>query len=138
MKLTHYHLDQQVRVTDLNYGDHLGIPQLCGMAHNARLCFLKSLGLSESDIGGPQIMVAESNITIKKQCLHGDILRFYVTLEPISRTQFKCVISVLNQNVVVANIEDRLICYDYSRKRPVAIPDSFYKIMNSGVVFPEF
>lgn len=133
-----YFLDQPVRVTDLNYGKHLGMTQLNGMAHNARYCFLAAHGLSETDIGGAGIMLAETKMKLKAECFQGDILRFFVSIEILSRAQFKCEISVVNAqtNTPVAMIEDLIVCYDYSRKRPASIPDSFkalFEVKNESV-----
>lgn len=132
MKKEPYYIDQHVRVTDLNYGNHLGLPQVSCMAHNARLCFLKSLGLSEMDIGGCAVMIVASHIELKAESLHGDMLRFFVSIEIISKTKFQCHISVLNpdKDILVATIEDTLVCYDYERKRVVAVPDSFKHLIS--------
>jgi len=122
-----FYIDQPVRVTDLNYGKHVGVAQMHGMAHNARCCFLSSLGLSESDIGGAGIMALESNIKLSAECLQGDQLRFFVDITIVSRTQFKCTVSVFNiqSNKTVATVEEKILCFDYGRKRPAAIPESF-------------
>lgn len=122
-----FSLDQPVRVTDLNYGNHVGITQMHGMAHSARYCFFSSLGLTELDVGGVGLMALESHIKLKAESFLGDILRFFVDIEILSKTQFKCIVSVFNSqtNKPVATIEETMICFDYARKRPAAIPESF-------------
>lgn len=124
-----FFLDQPVRVTDLNYGAHVGIMQMHGMAHNARYCLLASLEMSEVDIGGAGIMALESNIKLSAESFLGDILRFFVNIEILSKTQFKCIISVYNPttNKPVATVEEKMLCYDYARKKPAAIPEGFTK-----------
>lgn len=128
-----FYIDQEVRVTDLNYGQHLGVTQLHGMSHNARCACLRDIGLTESDIGGVGIIVSESNIKLAKESYLGDMLRFIVDFEIISRTQLKCVVSVINRNSNenVASIEDKIICFDYSRKRPSSIPEGFKTIFST-------
>ena len=129
-----FYIDQEVRVTDINYGQHLGMTQLHGMAHNARCACLRAIGLTELDVGGVGVIVSESNIKFSKECFMGDMLRFIVDFEIISKVQFKCIISVfdMKSNENVAKIEDKMICYDYSRRRPSAIPEGFKSIMSAG------
>lgn len=122
-----FFIDQPVRVTDLNYGAHVGITQMHGMAHSARFSLLASHGLTELDVGGVGLMAVESNIKLSAESFPGAILRFFVDIEIVSKTKFKCIVRVFNNetNQHVATIEDLMICFDYERKRPAAIPETF-------------
>ncbi|MFI4956551.1 MAG: acyl-CoA thioesterase [Gammaproteobacteria bacterium] len=122
-----YFVDQIVRVTDLNYGNHVGVSQMSGMAHQARFAYLNSMGLSESDIGGVAIMVLESTICMKAESFLGDLLRFYVEFQRVSKSQCVCNVFVFNlvKDVLVATVEDKIIAYDYQRRRPSALPETF-------------
>ncbi|NDG84238.1 MAG: thioesterase, partial [Proteobacteria bacterium] len=41
-----------LRITDINYGGHLGNDAVLGLVHEARVRFLKHHGFSETEIGG--------------------------------------------------------------------------------------
>ena len=41
-----------IRITDINYGGHLGNDSLLSIIHEARVRFLKHLDYSESDVEG--------------------------------------------------------------------------------------
>ena len=41
-----------VRITDINYGQHLGNDRLFALLHEARIQFLSQWGFSEIDAGG--------------------------------------------------------------------------------------
>lgn len=47
-----FYTEITVSIRDINYGGHLGNDAVLGLAHEARLRYLKSLGFSELDIGG--------------------------------------------------------------------------------------
>ena len=48
----HFRTSLTVRVTDLNYGRHLGNDAVLGLLHEARVRFLRSLGYAELDVEG--------------------------------------------------------------------------------------
>ncbi len=52
----------RVRITDVNYGGHMGNDALLGLLHEARVRFLAHHGLTELDIGGVGIIIADSVI----------------------------------------------------------------------------
>ena len=49
-----------VRITDLNYGGHLGNDSLLSLIHEARVAFLDSHGLSELDCGGVSLTMGDA------------------------------------------------------------------------------
>ena len=60
----------RVRITDVNYGGHMGNDALLGLLHEARVQFLAHYGLSELDIGGLGIIMADSVIVYKLSLIH--------------------------------------------------------------------
>ncbi len=63
-----------IRVTDLNYGGHLGNDSVLSICHEARLRFLKHLGYSELDVEGSGIIMSDAAIQYKGEGFHGDEL----------------------------------------------------------------
>ena len=56
-----------VRITDLNYGRHLGNDALLSIIHEARVRFLSHFNYTESDIEGVGSMMADVAIIYKHQ-----------------------------------------------------------------------
>jgi len=54
-----------IRVSDLNYGGHLGNDSVLSICHEARLRFLKHLGYSELDVEGSGIIMSDAAIQYK-------------------------------------------------------------------------
>ena len=47
----HFKTKITLRVSDMNYGGHLGNDAVLSLAHEARVQFLKQFGYSEMDLG---------------------------------------------------------------------------------------
>lgn len=63
-----------VRITDMNYGRHLGHDALVSLLHEARTQALASLGLSEWDLGGCQSVVADLTVQYQAEARWPDAL----------------------------------------------------------------
>src|SRR5919107_5671612 len=79
-----------VRITDLNYGGHLGNDALLGILHEARVQFLRSLGL-ESDydpVSKLGLIMVDVAIEYKGEAFHGDVLRLDMAAAPPHKKGF--------------------------------------------------
>jgi acyl-CoA thioester hydrolase len=68
----------EVRITDLNYGQHLGNDSLLGLIHEARVRFLRSQGLQELDFEGTALIMVDVAIVYRAEAFAGDRLAFAV------------------------------------------------------------
>lgn len=68
-----------VRITDINYGNHLGNDKVLSYVHEARLQFLNSIGYSELNTGNGGLIMSSAAIQFKEEVFYGDILRISVT-----------------------------------------------------------
>ena len=70
-----------VRITDINYGNHLGNAELLALLHEARIRFLRSHELSELDVGGCGLIMTDAVLVYKTQAVYGDVLRVQVAVQ---------------------------------------------------------
>lgn len=63
-----------VRVSDINYGNHLGHDSLVSYFHEARVQFLNKLGYTELDISGLGILVTNLVVNYINEAFYADIL----------------------------------------------------------------
>ena len=70
----------EVRVTDLNYGRHLGNDSMLSLIHEARVRFLRSQGLQELDIEGTGLVMIDVAILYRGEAFAGDRLSFEVAV----------------------------------------------------------
>ena len=113
-----------VRITDLNYGAHLGNDALLSLLHEARVQFLASLGQAEFDAATQLgFIMVDVAIEYKGEAFHGDVLTIKVAATDPSRHGFDVVYSVTNQhNKPIARAKTGLLAFDYTTRklRPLA------------------
>ena len=54
-----------VRITDINYGNHLGNDAILSMMHEARVQFLQNLGYTELEFEGVGLIMSDTAIIYK-------------------------------------------------------------------------
>ena len=122
--------DIPVRVTDINYGGHLGNDKVLTLAHEARALYLATLGFTELAIGdGAGLIMADAAIEYRAEAHYGDVLRVSVSVMEPSRAGFDLVYRFETMRsgvmVTVAVVRTGMVCYDYTRKKVVSIPEGF-------------
>ena len=124
--------DIPVRITDINYGGHLGNDKVLTLVHEARIQFLKHHGFSELDFAGTGLIMKDAIIEFKNEVFYGDTIKAWVAVQNLTKIGFD-VVYRLDKNkgeAVVALAKTGMICYDYSRKRIAAVPDSAKEIFS--------
>jgi len=116
-----------VRITDINYGNHLGNDSLLSLLHEARLQFLKQLGNSEVDVGGCGIMTVDVAISYRKEVFYGDTLRIEVGVADLQRSGCDFVYRVTKAGTgeLVAEAKTSTIFFDYQKRKITRAPEKF-------------
>ncbi|MEJ8757743.1 thioesterase family protein [Pontibacter sp. H259] len=121
---THFTTTIPVRVTDLNYGNHLGNDALLSILHEARMQLLQDFSWSELNIGGASMIMADVAIEYKGEGFYGDVLRINLAFDDISKYGFDITYHVLNQNgKEVARAKTGMLCINYQERKLMALPD---------------
>ena len=117
----------EIRVGDINYGGHMGNDKALLVFHDARILFLKSLGFSENNIGGPGIIMRDAHVTFRKEVFLHDVLLVDVGIDDVSNSAFNMIYTVRRESddVVVFTGNTGLLAFDYGTRRPVRIPEAF-------------
>ncbi|MDB5201446.1 MAG: thioesterase [Ferruginibacter sp.] len=119
-----------VRITDINYGNHLGNDALVSILHEARMQWLRSGGYTELAIEGIGLIMSDLGIEYKKEGFYGDQLTVNLSLGEQSASSFELFYEVKNQeDALVAKAKTGMICYDYSLKKVTAIPTAFAEFL---------
>lgn len=113
-----------VRITDINYGGHVGNDSVLSLLHEARMQFLLHYGYTEMDLSGVGIIMADAAIEFKGEAFYGDVLTAYVTAEAFSRIGFDLYYKLVNGNseTVVVLAKTGIICFDYEKRKVVSVP----------------
>jgi acyl-CoA thioesterase FadM len=119
--------DIQVRISDINYGNHLGNDAVLALVHEARLQCLKKHGFSEMDIGGRGLMLTDAVIVYKSQGFHGDVLTIRVAITDFNKygCDFFFKIERQDNGREVARAKTGIVFFDYNKQKIVPVPDVF-------------
>lgn len=82
-----YEYVMSVRISDLNYGAHTGNDTILTFMHEARMNFLRSLGIKDEVNITPDagIIVADAAIVYKSETFFGDKVKIKIAIDDISR-----------------------------------------------------
>src|SRR5688500_12149107 len=114
-----------VRITDLNYGNHVGNDSILSLIHEARVLFLNHHHLSELHFGGVGLIIADVAIEFKAELFYGDVLKVYVTANEFSVVGFDLVYKLVKneEEIVVAIAKTGMVCFDYKQKKVAKVPE---------------
>ncbi|HOB61515.1 MAG TPA: thioesterase family protein [Candidatus Competibacteraceae bacterium] len=117
----------RVRITDVNYGGHLGNDALLGLLHEARVRFLAHYQLSELNIHGCGIIMADSVIVYKSEAFPGELLSIAVAVTDFNRYGCDFVYRVTEKTSQreVARAKTGIVFFDYQRRAVQRVPQPF-------------
>jgi acyl-CoA thioester hydrolase len=122
-----------VRITDLNYGGHVGNDSALSLTNEARVRFLNANGFGEVDVGGPGLLVANAVIIYKSPAVYGDLLRIEVAVSSVAGYVFDLVYRLTNKETgrEVARAKTGMVFYDYDKGKPAKAPERFRSTFHS-------
>jgi acyl-CoA thioester hydrolase len=123
--------DIPVRISDINYNNHLGHDSIITMIHESRVRFLKSYGFTELDIDGFGLVMTDLVVLYKAEVFYGEILTIEVTIRDFTTYGFDFVYRITNKETgtEVARAKTGVLIYDYAKRKVIAVPKSFSSAM---------
>ncbi len=125
-----------VRITDLNYGNHVGNDAVLSIIHEARMQFLRHLGYTELQFAGVGMIMSDVGIEFKAELFYGDAVIVSVAAGEFSKIGFDLFYKLekksVDSNVLVATAKTGMICYDYEKKKVVGVPEEGRKKLAIG------
>lgn len=117
-----------VRITDINYGGHVGNDTVLSIIHEARMRFLQYYGHTEMNFGGPGLIMSDVAIEFKHELFYGDKLQVSVSPAEISKVAFalyyKLEKETGDKSLLVAAARTGMVCYNYAAKKIAPFPDA--------------
>jgi len=122
-----FQTDLSIRISDINYGNHLGNDAVLSLIHEARLRFLTHHRFSELDIGGVGMIITDAVIVYKSQAFYGDVLTAAVTVGDFNRRgcDFFYRLADRSSGREVARAKTGIVFYDYGQGKIARAPDVF-------------
>ena len=118
-----------VRITDLNYGDHVGNDTVLSFIHEARVRYLQSLGYRELNLEGVGLIMADAALVFKNEIYYGDELLISIRAAEFSRVGFDLIYKMEKKPadqplITVALVKTAMVCFDYGQKKVVRLPEN--------------
>jgi len=116
--------DIPVRISDINYNNHLGHDSIITMIHEARVRFLNSYGFTELDIDGFGLVMTDLVVLYKAEVFYGEILTIEVTIQDYTKYGFDFIYRITNKETgtEVARAKTGVLINDYEKRKVVGVP----------------
>lgn len=122
----------RTRITDLNYGGHVGNDRIFAFMHDARVQFIKSLGYeSELDFDGLGNIQTDAAITYKAEVFAHEDIEISIGIRDINKYGCDFVYKFAKPDgSLVALGKTGIVFFDYNTRKIANMPQSFIdKIM---------
>ena len=127
----------QVRITDLNYGGHVGNDVFLSLIHEARSQFLRASGFSETDFAGAGLIMVDAAIEFKKELVYPDRVKISVAASNFDKLGFDIfyLLEVDEEDkwTIAGKAKTGMVCFDYTlRKKVVAPAEAVNKLLGKN------
>jgi len=125
-----------IRITDLNYGNHVGNDTILSILHEARVQYLEKFGLEELNFAGVGLIMSDVALEFKNEVFYGEKILASVATGEFSKVAFELFYKLEKESAqqtrnLVAVAKTGMVCYDYSIKRIVSIPAEALKKLSN-------
>ena len=121
-----------VRISDINYGNHVGNDAFVSILHEARVQWLRSWGYTELNIGGTGLIMSDLSVEFRNESLYGDKVEVRLFIGEISRVSFELFYELTvtrnEENLLLAKARTGMVCFDYQARKTVAVPEKLLAI----------
>ena len=116
-----------LRITDINYGGHLGNDSVLSIAHEARIRFFNEHEFKEKDVGGAGIIMVDAAVQYNAEGFYGDVLIIELGIKDITKAGCDIVYQLTNKEnqKSIAIVKTGIVFFDYDERKVVPIPKVF-------------
>ena len=126
-----------VRITDLNYGGHVGNDVFLSLIHEARQQFLYHHGYAELQFEGIGLIMADAAIEFKKEMNYSDNINIHVAATGFDKYGFdifyKLEIIKGIEIILAGKAKTGMLCYDYAAKKLTPVPEKAKEKLGGGL-----
>lgn len=119
-----------LRISDINYGGHLGHDSILSLAHEARVRFFYNYGYTELNIDGPGIILSDVAIVYKSECFYEDTV--IIEIAVCDFTKYGCdLVYRLREKETgreVALIKTGIVFMHYEERKVAPVPEKFREL----------
>jgi acyl-CoA thioester hydrolase len=122
-----FRTDVTLRVSDINYGGHLGNDAVLSLAQEARMRFLKSYNWTEMNVAGVAIIMRDAVVEYRSEAFHGDVLTIEVAVTDLEQVSCDFLFRMVNKATgkEVARVKTGIAFFDYAKHKACPVPPEF-------------
>ena len=128
-----YHIP--VRITDINYGNHVGNDSFVALLHEARVQWLNQYGYTELKMEGIGLIMSDLVLEFRNEAYYGDVMEISIAPGELTRVSFELLYRVQTvrnkETIILAHAKTGMVCYDYSLKKVTGIPERVRKLLTN-------
>lgn len=115
----------RIRITDINYGGHLGNDALVSLMHEARVRYLAHHGFKELSEEGASFIMGDCAIVYKSEGFHGQNLKVQMGAGDYSRVGFDLYYRFLLEETgkELAVAKTGMVMFDYRSRKVLRVPE---------------
>lgn len=121
-----------VRITDLNYGNHVGNHAFVALLHEVRVAWLAKHGFTELNVAGVGLIMADLVLEFKSEAFYGDIIQATLFAGEAGAVYFDLYYQLTTERegstIVLAFAKTGMVCYDYTAKQVALMAPPLKKI----------
>jgi len=116
-----------VRITDLNYGRHVGNDTILSYLQEARVQWLRSLGYPSELLADPVgLILVDISVRLKAELVYGDVVRVQLAVSEWSKLGFELVYLMSKAGGdEVARATTGFVFFDYAARKLAQPPAGF-------------
>jgi acyl-CoA thioester hydrolase len=122
-----------IRITDLNYGKHVGNDSILSLIHEARVQFIRKTGYEdELNIDGFGIIMTDVGIVFKNEILYGLKVKIEIGIKDFTKYGFDIYYRLTDAaaETELATAKTGIVFYDYEKRKIANIPYTFIIRLN--------
>ena len=122
-----FSVDLPVRITDINYGHHVGNDTIVALIHDARFRWLHQYGWTELDVDGVGLIMADVAVRFKAEAGFGDTIRVQLAVSESTVVGFGLVylLTRVTDGAEIARATTGLVFFDYGKRSLARMPPGF-------------
>lgn len=119
-----------LRISDMNYGNHMGNEVVLQLAHECRVLWLKSHQCTEMNVFGTSIIQADAAIVYHSEGYTGNEIEIRLLGGELSRVGFELFYDMQNISTgkALASVKTGMVFYDYAASSVRPVPEGFKKL----------
>ena len=117
----------EIRITDINYGGHLGNDRLLSLVHEARVQWLASYGWTELDVDGIGLIMTDAAMQFRSEIFYGMKVQIETGLVGLARSRFTLLYGLKDAGTgeELARVRTGMAFFDYQSRKIARAPKAF-------------